>query len=170
MDLVALTLLCFASTVIWRNGRYPIDAELAGIHIDVDQKLSGNSFNKSRRNYGMTHSVLLSTSTYFNRSNDEAYVKLNKPLIKWGAVFIKAVRQGSTVTVTRSPIKQQMPRQLMMPLPFLIMLVDQAVKPEVQSPLASSCGNPYYSSLADYSLSDDAFCSCEENTAQIAVQ
>ncbi|WP_217540552.1 D-alanine--D-alanine ligase [Vibrio metschnikovii] len=140
--------------------------ELAGIpYLGCGPEASSNSFNKITSKLWYDALGIPNTPYLFlTENNEEALYKAQQAFDKWGAVFIKAARQGSSVGCYKVTDRQQVAKAIHDAFTFSDqVLVEQAVKPrELEVAAYELGGKLHITQPGEIIAPDDAFYSYEE--------
>ncbi|TMX42835.1 D-alanine--D-alanine ligase [Vibrio sp. Hep-1b-8] len=140
--------------------------ELAGIpYLGCGPEASSNSFNKITSKLWYDALGIPNTPYIFlSDNNEQAFQASKEAFEKWGSVFVKAARQGSSVGCYKVTNIEQLPQALNDAFSYSDqVLVEQAVKPrELEVAAYEYQGKLYISKPGEVIAPEDAFYTYEE--------
>ncbi|MCW8336024.1 D-alanine--D-alanine ligase [Vibrio sp. SCSIO 43135] len=140
--------------------------ELAGIpYLGCGPEASTNSFNKITSKLWYDALGIPNTPYLFLSQNDEeSYQRSEQAFDKWGSLFVKAARQGSSVGCYKVTDKAQLKESIDAAFTYSDqVLVEKAVKPrELEVAAYEQDGKLYISKPGEVIAPSDAFYSYEE--------
>ncbi|KHD25612.1 D-alanine--D-alanine ligase [Vibrio caribbeanicus] len=140
--------------------------ELSGIpYLGCGPEASTNSFNKITSKLWYDALGIPNTPYLFLSKNDDiAYEQTKEALAKWGTIFVKAARQGSSVGCYKVNDESQLKQSLNDAFGYSDqVLVEKAVKPrELEVAAYEYQGQLYVSKPGEIKAPEDAFYSYEE--------
>lgn len=140
--------------------------ELSGIpYLGCGSEASTNSFNKITSKLWYDALGIPNTPYLFLSNNDElAYSNTKQALDKWGTIFVKAARQGSSVGCYKVSDVSQLQQALNDAFGYSDqVLIEQAVKPrELEVAAYEYQGKLYVSKPGEIKAPEDAFYTYEE--------